>query len=210
MKVETYEAISVDEQGGAIINEQVSEEALALIDALDLGGQKELLSERESGEEAVTTRIPYRQMTAEERAVFGTLFERRISLAKYNDGPIPLRVLQVAAHAMEMFDGIEVWCPEKGRDDPLLVGVKGGTEYNWAQTRVGGDRFILARWGEVLQPLEALRDKAREILTATAATNINETRAKLAAFEAGFRARIDVFLLTGKSHNEDLSISIGR
>ena len=43
MKVETYEAISLDEQGGEIINELVSEEALALIESLDLDGQRELI-----------------------------------------------------------------------------------------------------------------------------------------------------------------------
>lgn len=40
MKTETYEVISLDEQNGEILNELVSEEALALIETLGLEGQQ--------------------------------------------------------------------------------------------------------------------------------------------------------------------------
>lgn len=69
MKVETYEEISIDEQDGNIVDEQVSEEALALIGTLGLTGQQALIArkpvEGEDGEE-IERRIPYREITAEE------------------------------------------------------------------------------------------------------------------------------------------------
>src|SRR4051812_13224919 len=127
MKVETYEAISVDEQNGTVLNEIVSEEALALIESLGLSGQRGLIDTRKVDGEEVQVRIPYRRVTSEELAVFSALMPNRVDLAAYADGPIPLRVLQVAAHArsLDFFtSGIEVWCPEPGRDDPVLVGVR--------------------------------------------------------------------------------------
>lgn len=74
MQVETYEAISLDEQGGDIINEQVSGEALALIESLGLEGQKALVHKTAvaDSDDETENRSPYREMTREESRVFGT------------------------------------------------------------------------------------------------------------------------------------------
>lgn len=187
MKVETYEVITIDEQSGAFINEEVSEEALTLIESLGLEGQKELIQERSVGSETVVTRNPYRQMTAEEAAIFGAILPRHVGLSTYSDGPIPLRVLQVAAHARELFDTIEVWCPaEPQQPDPLLIGLKGE---NWR-----AQRFLLARWGEVLEPIEVLRDRARDILGARMRLEIAKAKNAIATMEASLEERLNAYL----------------
>ncbi len=191
MQIETFEVISLDEQHGDVMNELVSEEALAIIDKLDLSGQKGLLDEREADGERVTTRVPYREVTAEELAVFGAVLPRKVRLEVYRDGPIPLRVLQVAAHAKGFFESLEVWCPQNEHErDPLLIGIKG----RYSQET----RFILARWGEILEPLETLRQKARPIVLARAKQQLAEAKSAVAEFEATLDASIDAFLLGGE------------
>lgn len=198
MKVETYEAISVDDPNGAMINEEVSEEALALIETLKLEGQRELLSERSVGTNVVVKRNPYRKMTAEESAIFGAILPRRVELAQYSDGPIPLRVLQIAAHATELFGKIVVWCPaEPHHPDPLLVGLQ---KEDWRETP-----FILARWGDVLEPLDALREKAKRIILTKLRAEIAKNRAAITRFEASIEERLDNYLVGGPDESEFLT-----
>lgn len=188
MKVETYEAISIDEQNGSFINEEVSEEALALIDTLGLEGQKQLVQERAVGSETLVTRNPYRKMAAEEAAIFGALLPRQVELSEYGDGPIPLRVLQVAAHAKNLFDDLQVWCPnDPQQPDPLLVGREGD--------RWRGEFFLLARWGEVLEPLDALRTKAREVISTRMRVEIAKAKSTIATFEMTMEEQLDAYLL---------------
>jgi hypothetical protein len=198
MNVETYEVISIDEQHGSVINEQVSEEALALIETLGLQGQRSLIETRTLDGEEVQTRNPYRLMTGEEQAIFGTLMPNRVKLADYRDGPIPLRALQVAAHAkaLDCFDDIEVWCPQPGRDDPILVGVTKAT----AENRWRGELRLLARWGdEVLLSLDELRDKAKPIIASRLRAAIAKARGSITAFESGLDDKIDAYLHGGEN-----------
>lgn len=197
MKVETYEAISLDEQNGTVINEEVSEEALALIESLDLQGQRQLIAERTVDAEegvSVATRNPYRLMTAEESAIYSALMPKHVDLADYSDGSIPLRALQVAAHAksLRVFDRIEVWCPKDPRQpDPVLVG--------WIGNRYSSDRkcFILARWGEVLESLDDLREKALPIVRARVAAKIAKAKAAVSQFESTLDENILSYLHGG-------------
>jgi hypothetical protein len=205
MQIETYEAISLDEQHGDVVNELVSEEAMALIESLGLDGQKELLNEHDAGDEKVTTRAPYRTMTAEEAAVFGAVLPRHVSIDRYNDAPIPLRVLQVAAHAktIDIFNKIEVWCPANpAAPDPLLVAWTGR---EFARYRKA---FILARWGEVLEPLDTLRDKAAKILRTNVVAKIEEAREELNGLERGLDAHIAKYLNGGSAKSVWLNLSI--
>ena len=195
MQTETYEVIGLDVDGnGQPHNEVVSEEALALIESLDLAGQRTLVEKRTVGDEEVVLRIPYRKMTAEEQAVFGALMPNRIELGKYGDGPIPLRALQVAAHAKSLSyftEGIEVWCPEPGRDDPVLVG-KRKAERGW-----GTDLYILARWGDVLLPFEELRAKAQQLVESKMRAKLAKVRGELSALESGLSDKVDSYLRGG-------------
>lgn len=193
MKVETYEVISVDEQNGQVINERVSEEALALIEQMGLSGQRSLVQESVVDTETVVTRNPYRRMTAEEAAIFGAILPRRVNVEEYSDGPIPLRVLQVAAHALPLFEKVIVWCPaEPSTPDPLLVGTKKNAQQTWRD-----DVFILARWGDVLEPLDILRDRAAAIILARLRADIAKGRATLTAFEASLESGLASYLRGG-------------
>lgn len=201
MYVETYEVLSVDvNPDGSIVNETVDAEAMALIEQLGLAGQKELLSEHEVDGEAVITRNPYRLITAEELAIFSTLMPRRTRLDTYRDGPVPLRVLQIASHATKLFERLVVWHPEPGQVDPVLVG-ENGSEWNPSA------RFILARWGEELCSYEELRAKALPIIRSRMKSHLARARADLAALEASLDEQIDHYLHGGKVNPVFASVS---
>lgn len=153
MLVETFECTeTIDEPVEA------TSEAIDLIESLELDGQKELIGVKG---ESQPSRCPYREITAEERFVYQTLCPAVVMLNRYNTAPIPLRVLQVAAHAnsLGMFKRLMVWDRMSvAVKDPVLVGWTGG-EYDWQNNRC----FILARWGEELEAFATLRRKAVEI-----------------------------------------------
>src|SRR3990167_5502989 len=115
MQVETFECQEVVEQ-----TPEVTEEAQILITKLGLIGQDTFYrSKTEDG----PGMCPYRLMTREEQAVYRALCPRTVDLQKYESGPIPMRILQVAAHATELNLGkLSVWCPQDAHDpDPILV-----------------------------------------------------------------------------------------
>jgi hypothetical protein len=201
MKVETYEAISLDEQNGEVVNEAVNEEAMALIETLGLKGQSALLSEREVAGQTVTTRNPYRRMTKEEQHIFGVVMPERTELREYRDGAIPLRALQIAAHAVDLFNSVEVWHPEAGRDDPILVGVNG-------QKYSPQELFLLARWGNELCSLDELRTKAAAILTARMRAKVAEARGAVERFGSSIETSIDAFLHGERTAPEFVSLSL--
>lgn len=159
MQVETFEVSEQTTDTGASFDA----EAVELIERLGLEGQRTLLVQREAGGDTVTVRNPYRTMTAEEQRVYGVLCPEKSKLVEYDSSAIPVRILQVAAHAVEFFERIEVWHPkERVDDDPVLVGVKLGPKNQW------GSRpetpHILARWGAVLLPFDECRDLAAKAL----------------------------------------------
>lgn len=176
MNVETYEVPELTSSGEV----ESDAEAVALIEKLGLEGQKQAINP-----DRPTERMPYRRMTEEERFVYEQLCPEQTSVERYSAGPIPLRVLQVIAHAREgaYFNQLEVWCPRTAAlDDPVLVGVQKDGQFG------GRALFLLARWGAVLKPLEELRviagrewriamlNKARQVL--------REVEAEVRAMEA--------------------------
>lgn len=152
MLVETYEVTELDSEN----NPECEAEAVALIEQLGLTGQQKLLT-RSNGE---TVRAPYRRMTLDEAFVYGKVLPQKTKLDAYSDAPIPVRVLQVAAHAKELYESLYVWHPQNADEkDPLLVGIN-GPYYSPRET------FILARWGEELLSFAELAKKAGKILRA--------------------------------------------
>lgn len=150
MLVETYEVTETMGDG----TQECEAEALALIEEMGLEGQQSRVKRTDTGE---TKRNPYRLMSIDEVFVYGEICPKRTVLTKYADGPVPLRVLQVAAHAKSLFERLEVWHPESAAEkDPVLVGVNG---YEWNPR----ERFILARWGEELLPFSELMTKAAKL-----------------------------------------------
>lgn len=173
MEVETYEALEKELGEHA---QEMAEEALELIEVLGLSGQQSLL--RVDEDEGDTLRNPYRKMTAEEERVYGVLCEDETVLEEYDASPIPLRVLQVAAHAKAFFNDLKVLHPKQGtNEDPVLIGIlKKPGQYGEI-----GERFILARWGGHLRDLGELRAKALVKWKQKATSKLKETIAEAEA-----------------------------
>jgi len=150
MEIETYEIEETD-----TITPEIESEAIALIDKLDLKGQKELVQEPKDGERK---RFPYPEMTAGDQAIYLTLFPTRTNVNEYSGGILPIRILQVVSHARDFCGLIEVWHKRMRDPDPVLVGHVNNSQYNPGKT------FILARWGDGLKPIDKLREEARKAL----------------------------------------------
>lgn len=172
MLVETFEQTEVDHEG----QPECEPEAVALIEKLGLEGQQKLVKRDESGE---SKRTPYRKMTKEEMFVYRQLCPKVSKLKSYADGPIPLRVLQVAAHAHHLFDEVEVWSAQDSDvKDPVLVGINrspgqfGGTDYS---------HFLLARWGDELEAFPVCLAKAIEKFRAAYKSKASQIIAQMQA-----------------------------
>ena len=136
---------------------EACEEAVGLINLLGLEGQRSLVTAKDDGP---ASRSPYREMTAEEVFVYQTICPTERKLAMYDASPIPLRVLQVAAHANDVgeFDELLVWDRASVTvKDPVLVGRKAG-QYSWESKY-----YILARWGDELEAFATLLKRALKI-----------------------------------------------
>jgi hypothetical protein len=148
MLIETYEEPEIKEESF-----EQTEEALALIDALELEGQK-------PSEEKAEKRMPYREMKAEELFVFQVLCPVSTSLKKYSRTSLPLRVLQVAAYAKELgvFEELFVWdAADASQPDHVLVGsLKGAPSWH-------PKICALARWGESLESWPIMLKQALDI-----------------------------------------------
>jgi hypothetical protein len=162
VQIETFECQEVASEPT-----EISQEAADLIHKLGLDGQKDFLPSDEPKE--CRSRSPYRVMTKEEEAVYGTLCPIMVKAKNYSDSPIPVRVLQIGAHASACIPNLVlyVWDKEKSVvHDPVLVGYVG--EYYMS----GHKKYILARWGAELDTFATLRDMAvkviREKMTAAA------------------------------------------
>jgi hypothetical protein len=191
MQVETYEVIGLDvAKDGSAFNETVSEEALALIEQLNLDGQRQLVTARESGSETVVARNPYRLMTLEESRVYGLICDQITPLGQYGSEPLPLRILQVAAHAESLFERLEVWHPSSERDlDPLLVGVKSHPKWTYQK-----EKYLLARWGPVLVSFDEMRQQAASRLRARWEVALRRGQAEIGGFLAGIDANVATYL----------------
>lgn len=160
MQVQTFECEETQAE-----TPELSAEAMSLIEELELEGQQSL--NVKSGE-----RFPYRQMDAEEAFVYGLLCPEHVEMRKYRQGPIPLRVLQVASHAKTMFDRIEIWHKvSPSVKDPVLVGMKRNPVETWRN-----DPFILARWGDVLEEWPALLKSAIQVWRAKTRDGLNRLK----------------------------------
>jgi hypothetical protein len=153
MKIQTYE---IEETSSEIATLAADGEAMQIIDSLNLVGQLGLTNKE------TDTRFPYRKMTKAEREVFGVICPYKTRIENYSDGLIPVRVLQVAAHAAatQHCDWLEIWHPESSDiKDPFLVGRIGSKQSNGYTDSF----YLLARWGEELLPFEQMEAIAQKI-----------------------------------------------
>jgi hypothetical protein len=148
MKVETYEITEPEPEP------QIEAEAIELIDKLGLEGQKTLVKP----ETDVSEQIPYKELTKAEVVVFEAVFPKHDEVKQYAAGVMPVRVLQVAAHSIELFNKVQVWHREDSVADPVLMGING--------TYSKEKHYLLARWGESVSKYETLLKEARESIKA--------------------------------------------
>ena len=151
MQVETFEIESTVLSGGLPPEEE--QQMLNLAEELGLKGQATLLS-GDSPEEGHV--VPYEVLDNAHQLVWKVLCPYSSHVQDYAGGVIPLRVLQVIAHAKPLCDRIEVWSATPDMRDPLLVG-KLNKSYN-------SPLFLLARWGEELFPIAELAERAHKAL----------------------------------------------
>lgn len=183
MKVETYE---VEEVQGELGNMAADAEAQELIEKLGLEGQRKLFNPE------TCTRNPYRVMSKQEHLIYSALMRNKCSVEKYDIDTIPLRVLQVAAHAKDcgLFESLEVWYSDPAvlKDDPILVGY----------VRDGGERRIhlLARWGRALQALEQLEALAVTQARKKLLAQYEEVKRKCEQGIAAIRESSDMIVLS--------------
>lgn len=149
-------------------------EAAELIAKLGLTGQQVLQNPE------TLTRCPYPVADAEEMLVFRALNPERCKPEAYSLDAIPVRVMQVLAHARDLnfFTSFEIWFPKSARvQDPVLVAYRTHKDNgrSWDTT----DTHILARWGKALLPIEKLKADAITRLRAKAIDNITASLRKL-------------------------------
>src|ERR1700748_3525696 len=102
MLVETFE---VEESTDEMALMAADSDGIDLIEKLGLSGQKRFVDSEN------VVRFPYRKMTKDEALVYGMLCPKQSQVENYSDGIMPLRILQIVAHARELnfLDGMTVW-----------------------------------------------------------------------------------------------------
>lgn len=190
MQVETFE---IQEVAETTIEHQG--ECLKLSEELGLDNQKAFYNPTEGLESRV---FPYRKLTAQEKIVYKTLCPVEKDIELYREGPIPLRILQVAAYAKEFaphqIEGgtLVIWCPENADiKDPVLLWKEKTGNYDFAY-------WLLGRWGETLDNFKTLQNMARTMLVAEYKEKIDKIESEVKTFKDTIESKVDKILATGK------------
>jgi len=141
---------------------------LQKIDDLNLSGQKELLAEMgvvpdgTSQEEVKKlikgSIIPFKKMSLEDRRMWGVICPAEEKLTEFSGELIPLRVLEVISicNEKEYFNEMMVFSEKENKKDPILVGITHPDGKSWDKTY-----WLVARWGEVLENMDTLFERAK-------------------------------------------------
>ena len=164
---------------------EFTDEAIALIEKLGATGQEGYYKPNESP-------IPYRKMSKLEYAVYKACLPVRDNIDKFNAGPIPLRVLQIGAHATSMLEGtLVIWHAGVGKDDPLLT-LRQGNEWN-------GEYYLLARWADELEEFSVLIERAADELTIKARSELAKMKSEIDGWGGSLRDHVLSRLREGKT-----------
>lgn len=144
---------------------------------------------------------PYRKATAKELLVYRTLFTQKTELERYSDGPVPLRVLQIAAHAKEVLGCTLIVLHPSNADikDPVLIGEVG----DWRDKKT----YLLARWGDALEEFSVLAGYAVERLKKKAMSDLVEAQEKLAMSAENMSLRVEHAFEEGRAISAYASVS---
>jgi hypothetical protein len=152
MLVETFEQKEVTTAGP-----ECDEKQVALIRELGLVKQEALIVKSAEGKEQV---CPFREITLHEKRIYEGILESKCLVEDYTAGPIPVRVLEVLKEAKQcpQFIRYQVWYETTGENkDPVLVAHTGVND--WTSNKI----YLLARWGEVLRPIDEMARLAGQI-----------------------------------------------
>ncbi len=178
MEIETFECETIP-------SADFTDEAVALAAKLGATGQEAFYQQDKPVQ-------PYRLMTPEEFAIYKLAFPIREEIAKYKAGPIPLRVLQVGAHAKDLIEGtLVIWHQGAGKDDPLLT-MRQGSEW-------GGSYYLLARWGEALEEFAVIRTRAAQKFALSCKMKLLACQQEIQTAMDQIESRAELALLNGKT-----------
>ena len=179
MQIETYECETVP-------SVEFTDEAIALVEKIGATKQANFYQEGKSV-------VPYRFMSPTEMAVYHIMLPHRDEIDKFEAGPIPLRVLQVAAHAKEVLEEgvLVVWHQGVGKDDPLLT-LRVGSSYS-------GKYYLLARWGDVLEEFSVLMEHAAKRQIVSIKAKLAGIRREVESWEINVEALTLDHLAKGKT-----------
>lgn len=166
-------------------SEEFTDEAKALIERLGATGQMTYYGTQKEV-------CPYRKMTKQEYAVYKMLMPFRETIDKYTAGPIPLRALQIGAHASELLEGtLVVWHAGVGKDDPILT-LRQGSEYS-------GEYYLLARWADELEEFSVLLQKAAVQMAAHVKATLLRQKVEIDSYLNELEPHIEARLRDGKT-----------
>lgn len=182
MQVETYELTEVVAQ-----TVEQSEECKQLIASMGLSGQEQFYAQPDK------PACPYRKLTAQEHIVYRAILSQETPIGKYSDGPIPLRVLQIGAHAVETLGcDLVVFHPANADvKDPLLLGKVKISSYEFHY-------YLLARWGEELEEFSVLAERAKKIIAAQLKASYLKAKHELEAVGVQLDSLAEEIVLTGR------------
>lgn len=98
--------------------------------------------------------VPFEFMNEVSKRVYETLCPTSVKYREYKKTPIPLEVLGLIklSEDEKYFDEIQIWYDDKS-PDPLVVGLIKTSEW-------GHDRYLIAKWADVMRSFEELRQMA--------------------------------------------------
>ncbi len=153
MAVEIYDQREIVVDGELQIRLEDDERALALIDEMGLTGQQQINTPSSGAMITIDSDEPVRngfeKVSRMQQIVINNLFPTHCEIEKYDNGCIPLRVLETARECRKLFTYVYVcYAPPAELVDPILVAVN--KEWSTWSSSVGKDAFMIARWGDAL------------------------------------------------------------
>lgn len=116
--------------------------------------------------------LEFRKMKKDEVAVYTLLCPQKETyspeaIAKMID--VPVRIKELVEMTKDKFYSFEIWEAESAAiKDPIILGrQKTFNKEGVEQNSYYDEKFFLGRWGEELENMHALRQKAKHILTKT-------------------------------------------
>ena len=155
----------------------------------------EIMNVAEVNAETMEQGLSFKRITKEEGAVYGLLcprVSRRTAESILKDLDIPERVKELVEMTKDRFRNYDVWEAESYQvKDPIIIGRQAQQGSN-GQYDFYDEQYLLARWGEELEPFNLLYQKAKDLV---------KKRSKLALIRA--KAEIDSRLLDLDAFIED-------